>query len=51
MDRCTEFINKVRASRFIKVRDRQGNKFNRLASKSNRDRYREANAQPIGNSS
>ena len=30
MDRCTEFINKVRESRFIKVRDRQVNKFNRL---------------------
>ena len=27
---CTEFINKVRESRFIKVRDRQVNKFSRL---------------------
>ena len=27
---CTDFINKVRESRFIKIRDRQINKFNRL---------------------
>ena len=26
MDRCTEFINKVREPRFIKGRDRQVNK-------------------------
>ena len=47
MDRCTEFINKVRESRFIKVRDRQVNKFSRLLSK--RDRDRGTNAQSIGN--
>ena len=32
---CNEFINKVRESRFILVRDRQVNKFNRLANKIN----------------
>ena len=33
MDKCTNFINKVRESRYIKVRDRQMNKFNRLMGK------------------
>ena len=47
MDRCTEFINKVRESKFINVRDRQVNKFSRLAGKS--DWCRGANAQSIGN--
>ena len=47
MDRCTEFINEVRGSRFIKIRDRQVNKFNRLAG--NRDRVRGTNAQFTGN--
>ena len=46
MDRCYEFINKVRESRFIKIRDKQVNKFNRLAGK--RDRGRGTNAQTIG---
>ena len=37
--KCIEFINKVRESRFIMVRDRQVNKFNRLTIKiDNRDR-------------
>ena len=30
MDKCTDFINKVREYRFIKIRDKQVNKFNRL---------------------
>ena len=47
MDRCTYFINKVRESRFIKIRDRQVNKINRLEGK--RDRGRRAKAQSIGN--
>ena len=33
MEKCTNFINKVRESRFTKVRDRQVNKFNRLLGK------------------
>ena len=45
MDRCTEFINKVRESRFIRVRDRQVNKFNRL--KGYKDR--ELTTQPPAN--
>ena len=49
MDRCTELINKVRESRVINIRDRQVNKFNRLASKSISDRGRGAIAQPIAN--
>ena len=44
---CTEFINKERESRYIKIRDRQVNKFNRLVGKI--DRSRETNAQSIGN--
>ena len=37
--KCIDFINKVREFRFIKFRDRQVNKFNRLANKiSNKDR-------------
>ena len=43
MDRCTEFTNKVRESRFIKVRDRQVNNFNILASN------RGTSAQSLGN--
>ena len=46
MDRCTEFINKVRESRFIIIRNRQINKLNRLAG--NRDRGSGTNAQSIG---
>ena len=30
MDKCNNFINKVRESRYIKVRDEQINKFSRL---------------------
>ena len=37
IDRCTEFINKVRESRFTKVRDRQVNKFNRLMGYKDRE--------------
>ena len=33
MKKCTNFIKEVRESRFIKVRDRQVNKFNRLIGK------------------
>ena len=33
--KCIQFINNVREFRFIKVRDRQVNKFNRLANKIN----------------
>ena len=37
--RCTEVINKVREVRFIMVRDRQVNKFNRVTKRfNNRDR-------------
>ena len=32
-NRCTEFINKVRETRFIKVKNRQVSKFNRLIAK------------------
>ena len=34
MDKCTVFINKVRESRFIKIRNRQVNTFNILAGNS-----------------
>ena len=33
--KCSEFINKVREVRFIKVQDRQVSKFNRLLHKNN----------------
>ena len=33
-DRCIEFINKVREARYVKVKNRQVNKFNRLLAKS-----------------
>ena len=45
MEKCTYFIKKVREFRFIKVRDRQVNKFNRLMG--NKDR--ELTAQPLAN--
>ena len=45
MVRCIEFINKVRELGFIKVRDRQANKFHILVGKSNRSN----NTQPLGN--
>ena len=45
IDRCIEFINKVRECRFIKVRDWQVYKFNILSSKSNRG----TSAQSLGN--
>ena len=32
-DRCREFINKVREARFIKIKNRDVNKFNRLVAK------------------
>ena len=47
-DRCIEFINKVRESRYIKVKNRQVNKFNRLVAKSGNGR--EINAQSSNNS-
>ena len=47
MDKCTNFINKVKESRFSKVRDRQVNKFNRLMGKD-KDRY--LTTQPLANS-
>ena len=45
MEKCTDFINKVREFRFIKIRNRQVNKFNRLMG--NKDR--EITAQPLAN--
>ena len=45
MEKCTDFINKVREFSFIKIRDRQVNKFNRLMG--NKDR--ELTAQPLAN--
>ena len=36
-DRCIEFINKVREARFIKIKNRQLNKFNRLVAKNGND--------------
>ena len=32
-DRCIEFIIKVREARFIKIKNKQVNKFNRLVAK------------------
>ena len=43
-----QFHKKVRESRFIKVRDRQVNKFNRLVGKY---KDRELTAQPLANTS
>ena len=45
MEKCTDFINKVREFRFIKIRNRPGNKFNRLMG--NKDR--ELTTQPLAN--
>ena len=45
-DRCIEFINKVRKNRFIKVKNRQVNKFNRLLAESGR----EISTQSVSNS-
>ena len=46
--KCTEFINNVRENRFIKIRERQVSKFNRLINKpSNKDR--DFSAQPNSN--
>ena len=51
MGKCNNFINKVRKSRFTKVRNRQVNKFYRLMGKDrDRDRDRELTAQPLANS-
>ena len=36
-DRCIEFINKVREARFIKIKNRQVKKFNKLVAKSGRE--------------
>ena len=33
-DKCSKFIKKVREDRFIKIKDRQVNKFNRVVNKS-----------------
>ena len=46
MEKCTIFINKVRESRFTKIRDRQVNKFNRIMGK---DKDRELTTQPLAN--
>ena len=43
MDKCTDFISKLRESRFIEIRDRQIDKFNILMG--NRDR--ENSTQPL----
>ena len=45
MEKCTDFIKKVREFRFIKVRDRQVNTFNTLIG--NKDR--ELTTQPVAN--
>ena len=37
-DRCIEFINKVGEATFIKIKNRQVNKFNKLVAKSGNDR-------------
>ena len=47
--KCKEFIDKVREFKFIKFRDRQVNKFNRLMHKNNLE-VRQQSAQSIGNS-
>ena len=47
MKKCTNFINKVRESRFSQVRDKQVNKFHRLGGK---DRDRDLITQPPANS-
>ena len=47
MGKCTDFINKVGEFRFIKMRDRQVNKFNRLMG--NKDR--KLSAQPLASNS
>ena len=46
---CKEFIDKVREFTFIKVRDRQVNKFNRLMHRNNL-MARQQSMQAIGNS-
>ena len=46
-EKCTNFIIKVRESRFTKARDRQVNKFNRLMGK---DKDRDLTSQPLANS-
>ena len=43
---CIEFINKVREARFIKIKNRQVNKFHRLVAKWGR----EISAQSVNNS-
>ena len=45
IDKCIDFINKVREFRFVKIRDRQINKFNILMGKKDR----EITAQPQDN--
>ena len=51
IDKCSQFINKVREDRFFKVRDRQVHKFNRLDSKSNNKSCSHNNqVQATGNS-
>ena len=37
MNRCTDFINKLREFRFIKIRDREINKFNTLLGYKDRE--------------
>ena len=50
-DRFTEFINKVRETRFIKVKNRQTNKFIRLVTKCGRERGgREISTQSVNSS-
>ena len=44
MEKFTNFINNIKESRFIIVRDRQVNKFNRLMGK---DKDKELTAQPL----
>ena len=45
MEKCTDFIHKVREFRFIIIRNRQINKFNRLMG----NKYKEPTSQPLAN--
>ena len=50
-DRCIVLINKVRESRFTKIKNRQVNKFNRLATKSGKGREANTYCRNISNQS
>ena len=46
---CIEFTNKVRKSRFTKIKNRQVNKFNRLVAKSRNGTEINAHSRNISN--